>query len=69
MYSAFAYIQILEIICHVYWRSFPTPLPLLKEQDGKDKSEVVPGLSVPEGGRMEVQQAALFLPPGELMKT
>lgn len=30
--------------------------------------EVVPDLSVAEGGTKEVQQVSLFLPPGELMK-
>lgn len=54
-------------MCHL--KKLPTPLQLLKGQSGKGKSEVVAVLSVAEGGTREVQPAALFLPPGELMKT
>lgn len=41
----------------------------IERTGGKDKSEVVPGLAVAEGGRTDVQQAAWFLPPGELTRT
>lgn len=68
IYSAPAYIQVLENTCHIYLRSFSTSLQLLKDQSGKGKSEVIPDLSMAEGGTREVQRVSLFLPPGELMK-